>query len=93
MMRFQFRVRSVLLSRNSSAVTLEPVQWIRDDPSGKTEEIDGETVPASVDCEPADEGAEPFDLGGKMTELRFESEVELKPDDYVTVSLEKIELA
>jgi hypothetical protein len=87
MQTYHFFVRSVLLSQNSTALTLEPVTWLRESET-ETIEIDGKTVPRLEECDPGDEGADPDHSGGKMTELRVETEgTGWLPGDYVTLTV------
>jgi hypothetical protein len=86
-MREHYRVRSVLASENSSALTLSPATWWHDSETD-TIEVEGEQVPAWEAGEPSPD-AEPEDTGGKMTEVRVEGESEFKPGDWVTLTLER----
>jgi len=82
-MLLHFKIRSVLLSTGSSAVTLEPVEWSRKvDPAIDSDMADWE------DCLPGDERAEPFEPGGKLTELRFDSQVDWRPGEYISLTAE-----
>lgn len=88
-----YRVRSVLASRGSRAITLEPGQFIGDSAS-ETVRIDGQDLPKVVERGPAEPGSEWEDLGGKMTELRLEGEdviLDLDPDDLVLVVVKRLD--
>lgn len=82
-MQMHFRVQSVLLSNDRSALTLSPVEWSRGvgepDAEGVYEEWES--------ADPMSEGAEPFEPGGKMTEIRVEGATEWKPGDFLTLTL------
>jgi hypothetical protein len=87
-MKMHYRVQTILLSRERSAVTLSPVEWVR--PDGPAVDEDGSPVNWK-NCEPNEPEAEPFEPGGKMTELRIEGSVGWEPDDFVTVTVESTE--
>lgn len=87
-MKLHYQIRSVLLSQNSSAVTLSPASWFRDSET-ETEMFDGEVIPKSIECEPGDPGAEPMEMGGKMTELRFDTVTDLVPGEWLTVTFNR----
>lgn len=90
-MKMHYQVQSVLLSANKTvAVTMFPVEWVLPDP---TAGVDNQGFPNGwVDAEPSDEGAEPFEPGGKMTELRFTTEDPMfLPDEFVTLTVERTE--
>ena len=91
-MKKHYRVQSVLLSANKTvAVTMSPVEWVLPDPSAGS---DDEGFPNGwVDAEPSAEGAEPFEPGGKMTELRFTTEDDqmFLPAEFVTLTVERTE--
>ena len=84
-MQLHYRVRSVLLSHGSSAVTLSPVEWGRDSAT-ETTKVDGEIVPAWEECSPTEDDAEPIDTGGKLTELRFDGDTDWKPGTLVSLT-------
>lgn len=82
-----FRVRSVMSTRNSTAVTLTPVEWLKDDPSGAKVIEHGESWPQSVEAYPNEPGAEALEVGGPMTEIRIPANVKVEPDLYVTMTI------
>jgi hypothetical protein len=88
-MKLHYVVRSVLLSRGSSALTLEKAEWLVESDT-ETIEIEGEKVPALVEGDPADPSAEVAMgyIGGPKTELRFDGSSEWKPGDYLTITVE-----
>jgi hypothetical protein len=85
-MELHYRVRSVLLSHAASAVTLSPGTWYRDSAT-ETVEVGGEILPAAEQSTPQDPEASFNEDGGKMTELRFDEETDLRPGELVTISV------
>lgn len=90
-MKKHFRVQSVLLSSKSAALTLTPVEWVRQVSSGP----DPEDI-SYADCEPGDLDAEPYEPGGSRTELRIERHdadgyLVLQPDEFVTIDIKHTE--
>jgi hypothetical protein len=88
-MRQHFRVRTIVQTRDRINATLDPVEWTRrTDPRTSDDPDDWTWEP----CEPDDPDAEPFEPGGKTTEVRFERSapdaLDLAPDDYVTMTLD-----
>lgn len=88
-MRLHYQVRSVLLSKNSSAVTLEPVVWMRESETETELDDEGEMIPSLVEVEDPIVGDNPWGQGGPKTELRFDEVTDLVPDDYVTVVFDR----
>lgn len=87
-MKMHYKVRSVLLSHDSSALTLSPVEWGKDsETETETDETTGDTFPAWEPCDPQ-LGAEAVEIGGKMTELRVDGPTYYKPGEYLTVTVE-----
>lgn len=86
-MHVDYRVRSVTLSAYTALVALDPGDWMKDDPTGKMETSGGEEYPAAVEAEPGEPGAEFFDKGGKPVELQVDADTDLRPGDFVTLTL------
>lgn len=87
-MHLHYEVRTVMLSKGSSAVTLEPVEWGREsDTETEVDPTDGVTYPKWEACQPTDDGAEAVGFGGKLTELRFDQEVDWRPGDYMSIKV------
>ena len=70
-MKMHFRVRSTFRNGTQTTLTLDPVEWNRDSET-ETIDVDGEKVPAWELVDPSTPGAEPYEPGGKTTELRFD---------------------
>lgn len=87
MTKLYYRVRSVLLSDSTSALTLSPGRWVKD---SETETITdhGETYPVWDEVDPMEGGAEFDEIGGKLTELRIDGTTAWKPGDHLTVTVE-----
>jgi formylglycine-generating enzyme required for sulfatase activity len=86
-MKLHYQVRSVLLSHNSSAVTLEPILWMRESATLTEPDDEGNMVPTLVEIEgDPRRGDEPMAVGGAKTELRFDEVTGLVPGEYVTVA-------
>jgi hypothetical protein len=82
-------VRSVLLSQNGgAAVTLEPVEWLREVPERMVDDSEGGLIPDIEACDPA-EATEVMKPGGKMTELRFDEDPGYRPGDYITTTVDR----
>jgi hypothetical protein len=86
-MELYFRVRNVLHTTGKSAVTLDPVEWLRESDTEYVD-LDGENVPALEETTPDDPRVTTIDNpGGAVTELRFDGETELRPRDLVTITV------
>lgn len=79
-----FRVRSIFKNGAQTTLTLNPVEWLRGDPD--TADADG-TFHEWHDAEPTDDGAEPYEPGGKTTELRFEGDHPAEVGDFLTLTV------
>lgn len=85
-MNLHYQVRSVLLSQNSSAVTLDPVAWFRESATETELDEDGTLSPKLIDVDDPSDGDDVLTIGGAKTELRFDETTDLQPGEYVTVS-------
>lgn len=90
-MKLHYIVRSVLLSANSSAVTMEPAVWYRESDTEMIEDDEGHMVPADVALvnEQPRAGDDVMGEGGPKTELRFEGVTDFVPGDYVTLDVRR----
>lgn len=84
-MNLHFRVRNVMLTQSQTQLTLDPVEWIvpikTDDEGNETEWRDA--------TGPDEDNAEPFEPGGKTTELRLDGiHDDFRPDDFLTITVE-----
>ena len=89
-MMMYFRIRSVFENSTQTTLTLDPVRWFKDHPT-ETETIGEETFPTPVESDPSDPAAQPFDTGGKTTELRFDGHHPGRVGGYLTVTVEAVE--